>query len=109
LTAVNSLPIMNKQRAVAGKSFRGRRNTKLGIVMYIFRKLLPSLLGLLLVAMAAMTIGCSSMEPYTVENEAEGMMPGSGLLTGETGEKTIFSLPAKSDGQTEKVKAADES
>ena len=77
--------------------------------MYKFRKLLPSLLGLVLVAAVAMTVGCSSIEPYTVENEAEGMQPGPGLLTGDTGEKTIFSLPAKSGEPTEKAKAVDAS
>jgi hypothetical protein len=77
--------------------------------MQNLRELLPSVMGLVLVAAVVMTVGCSSMQPYTVENEAEGMMPGPGLLTGETGEKTIFSVPAKSGEVDEKATAEDAS
>ena len=62
--------------------------------MYNSKTILVSGTRLVMVVVVAVTVGCSSMEPYTVDNEAEGMKPGSGLLTGETGEKTIFKIPA---------------
>ena len=50
------------------------------------------LVGLMLVAMSGMVVGCASVEPYAYKHEADSEMTGPGLLTGEAGEKVIFSI-----------------
>ena len=44
----------------------------------------------------AFTAGCSSMKPYDYKNEADELKSGPGLISGEKGELTIFSIPDES-------------
>jgi len=53
-----------------------------------------------LISIISFAAGCSSMQPYQYKDPNEEM-PGPGLISGETGEKTIFRLPGTS-GDTQK-------
>jgi hypothetical protein len=55
-----------------------------------------AVVGLSLLVGFGFIVGCSSMEPYDYQNEADEMKPGPGLLTGEDGEAVLFRIPADS-------------
>lgn len=66
-----------------------------------------ALVGFILALGCILMTACSSMEPYEYHDEAEEGMSGPGLITGEEGEKTIFSIPADPKDQPEDAQAED--
>jgi len=65
-----------------------------------------AIMGFITALSCIFMIGCSSVEPYEYQDEAE-TMSGPGLITGEEGEKTIFRIPAESEKQAEDVQAGE--
>ena len=67
----------------------------------VTKKLITTLVlgGLCFLMGIGFVAGCSSVEPYEYENEADEIKPGPGLFTGEDGEAVIFHIPAEPQNQ----------